>query len=175
MWNPLGGCSLSPQPQPRAQYRANKESKHHSPEGMRHHCDMKEAERPGGGPGLQAKAKMIDDQVPSKWLLRNCWVQPSPLCPWKPSCEYQDLALRGSVVERCKALDSGSSRLDGVASNPAAATPCGFHFWEFPGGPVAKTPCCKGGGMGSILGQGTRSHMPQLRICIPQLRLSTTK
>ena len=27
------------------------------------------------------------------------------------------------------------------------------RFWDFPGGPV----------LGSILGQGTRSHMPQLR------------
>ena len=37
--------------------------------------------------------------------------------------------------------------------------------WEdFPGGPVAETPCTNAGGLGSIPGQGTRSHMLQLRI-----------
>ena len=36
--------------------------------------------------------------------------------------------------------------------------------WDFPGSPVAKTPCsqCRvgGGGLGSIPGQGNRSHVP---------------
>ena len=32
-------------------------------------------------------------------------------------------------------------------------------------------PCCpSAGGQGSIPGQGTRSHMPQLRVCILQRR-----
>ena len=31
------------------------------------------------------------------------------------------------------------------------------------------------GGLGSIPGQGTRSHMTQLRVCIPQLRPSAAK
>ena len=32
--------------------------------------------------------------------------------------------------------------------------------WEdFPGGPVAETPCTNAGGLGSIPGQGTRSHI----------------
>ena len=31
------------------------------------------------------------------------------------------------------------------------------------------------GGLGSILGQGTRSHMPQLRVHMLQLRPSTAK
>ena len=42
---------------------------------------------------------------------------------------------------------------------------------DFPGGPVAKTmhgPNARG--LGSIPGQGTRSHMPQLRVCMPQIR-----
>ena len=30
--------------------------------------------------------------------------------------------------------------------------------WDFPGGPVAKTPCSHCRGLGSIPGQGTRSH-----------------
>ena len=31
--------------------------------------------------------------------------------------------------------------------------------WDFPGGPVGKTPCSHAGGLGLILGQGTRSRM----------------
>ena len=42
--------------------------------------------------------------------------------------------------------------------------------WDFPDGPVAKTPCSQCRGPGSIPGQGTRSHMPQLRVCMPQLK-----
>ena len=34
--------------------------------------------------------------------------------------------------------------------------------WDFPGGPVAKTP--NAGGLGLIPGQGTRSHILQLKI-----------
>ena len=37
------------------------------------------------------------------------------------------------------------------------------HGWGLPGGPVAKTCAPKAGSRGSILGQRTRSHMPQLR------------
>ena len=37
-------------------------------------------------------------------------------------------------------------------------------LWAFPGGPVAKIPAPNAGGPVSILGQGTRSHMPQLKI-----------
>ena len=33
---------------------------------------------------------------------------------------------------------------------------------DFPGGPVAKTPSSHARGLGSIPGQGTRSHMPKL-------------
>ena len=35
---------------------------------------------------------------------------------------------------------------------------------DFPGGPVAKTLHSQCRGLGSVPGQGTRSHMPQLRI-----------
>ena len=31
------------------------------------------------------------------------------------------------------------------------------------------------GGPGLIPGQGTRSHMPQLRVCIPQLRVHVSQ
>jgi len=37
---------------------------------------------------------------------------------------------------------------------------------SFPDGPVAKTP--NAGGSGSIPGWGTRNHMLQLRVCMPQ-------
>ena len=35
---------------------------------------------------------------------------------------------------------------------------------DFPGGPVAKTPCSQCKGHSSIPGQGTGSHMSKLRI-----------
>ena len=35
--------------------------------------------------------------------------------------------------------------------------------WDLPGGPEAKTACSLCRGLGSIPGQGTRCHMPQLR------------
>ena len=41
---------------------------------------------------------------------------------------------------------------------------------DFPGGPVAKTLCSQGRALGSIPGQGTRSHMLQLRPCMPQVK-----
>ena len=49
------------------------------------------------------------------------------------------------------------------------------HFGDFPGGPVAKTLCSNAGGLGLIPGQGTRSHMPLLRVRMPQLRTSAAK
>ena len=42
---------------------------------------------------------------------------------------------------------------------------------DFPGGPVAKTPCFQSRGPGSIPGQGTRSHMLELRVHMPQLKI----
>ena len=42
---------------------------------------------------------------------------------------------------------------------------------NFPGVPVAKTLCSQYRGPGSILGQGTRSHMLQLRVYMPQLQI----
>ena len=48
---------------------------------------------------------------------------------------------------------------------------------DFPGGLDVKTPCSQCRGPGSNTGQGTRSYVLQLRICILQLRtlLATTK
>ena len=48
---------------------------------------------------------------------------------------------------------------------------------DFPGGPVAKTPPSKAGGLGSVPGLGTRSYMPQRRVHTPQLKIphATTK
>ena len=43
----------------------------------------------------------------------------------------------------------------------------------FRGGPVAKTPSA--GDLGSIPVQGTRSHMLQLRVRMPQLRPGAAK
>ena len=40
----------------------------------------------------------------------------------------------------------------------------------FPGGPVADSMLQMQGGQGSIPGQGNRSHLPQLRVCMLQLK-----
>ena len=40
---------------------------------------------------------------------------------------------------------------------------------NFPCGPVAKTLCSQCSGVGSIPGQGTRSHMPQGRLILKQI------
>ena len=42
---------------------------------------------------------------------------------------------------------------------------------DFPGGPVAKTQHSQCRGPGLIPSQGTRSHMPQLRVCVLQLKI----
>ena len=42
---------------------------------------------------------------------------------------------------------------------------------DFPRGAVAKAVCSQRTGPGSIPGQGTRSHMLQLRVCMPQLKI----
>ena len=42
----------------------------------------------------------------------------------------------------------------------------------FPGGLVAETPHSQCRGPGSIPGQGTRPHMPKLRVCMLQLKIS---
>ena len=47
--------------------------------------------------------------------------------------------------------------------------------WDFPGGPVAKTLSSKAGGLGLIPVQGARSHMPQLRVHMPQWKPGTVK
>ena len=39
--------------------------------------------------------------------------------------------------------------------------------WDFPGGPVAPNA----GGPDSIPGQGSRSHMLQIRVCVSQLKI----
>ena len=57
-----------------------------------------------------------------------------------------------------------------------------YFFRDFPGSPVAKTPNSNCRVLALILGQGTRSHMLQLRIhmhnqrtCVLQLRPSAAK
>ena len=44
-------------------------------------------------------------------------------------------------------------------------------FWDIPGGPVAKTSCSQCRGPGLIPGQGTRSHMLQVRVHMLQLSI----
>ena len=44
-----------------------------------------------------------------------------------------------------------------------------ISYKDFPGGPVAKTPCSQFRNLGLIPGQGTRFHMPQ------DILLATTK
>lgn len=43
-------------------------------------------------------------------------------------------------------------------------------LWACPGGPVAKTPRSQGRGLGLEPWQGTRSHVPQRTVFIPQLK-----
>ena len=45
-----------------------------------------------------------------------------------------------------------------------------WPYWDFPGGPVAKTLCPSAGGLGSIPGQGIRSHTIWLGVHMPQLK-----
>ena len=45
------------------------------------------------------------------------------------------------------------------------------NFREFASGPVAKTPCSQCRGPGLIPGQGTSSHILQLRVCMLQLKV----
>ena len=45
------------------------------------------------------------------------------------------------------------------------------NFRESASGPVAKTPCSQRRGPGLVPGQGTSSHMLQLRVCMLQLKI----
>ena len=42
---------------------------------------------------------------------------------------------------------------------------------DFPGSPAAETLCVQSRGPGLIPSQGTRSHMPQLRVHMPPLKI----
>ena len=68
------------------------------------------------------------------------------------SCRRQDTRDRARVQRKQK-LKTGSR--------------------DFPGGPVAKAPHSQCRGLSSVRGQGTvtRSHVPQLRVCMPQLKI----
>ena len=44
------------------------------------------------------------------------------------------------------------------------------YCWDFPGGPMAKTLNSQCTGLASIPDKETRFHMPQLRVCMLQLR-----
>ena len=44
---------------------------------------------------------------------------------------------------------------------------------DFADGPMPKTPRSNAEGLGSIPGQGRRSHMPQIRVCMQQRRPGT--
>ena len=46
-----------------------------------------------------------------------------------------------------------------------------LHGWDFPGGPLAKTPSSQYRGPGLIPGLGNRPHMPQLGVCMLQLKI----
>ena len=48
-------------------------------------------------------------------------------------------------------------------------------YRDFPGGPVVKTPHTNAGGTGLIPGQGSKSHMWQTRVCMPQPRPGAAK
>ena len=51
----------------------------------------------------------------------------------------------------------------------------GWQWGDFPGGPVAKLHAPNAGGLGLIPGQGTRSHMLQLKILSAVTRPSRAK
>ena len=55
-----------------------------------------------------------------------------------------------------------------------SAFPRKWQWGDFPGGPVAKTPHSQCRGLGSIPSQGTRSHVPQLRVPMPPLNILST-
>ena len=44
-------------------------------------------------------------------------------------------------------------------------------FGDFPGGPWLRLYAAKAGGLGSISGRATRSHMPQLRVYMLQPKI----
>ena len=51
---------------------------------------------------------------------------------------------------------------------PTASKPPGR---DFPGGPLVRTLLSSAVGLSLISGQGTGSHMPQQRVCMPQLKV----
>ena len=93
-------------------------------------------------------------------LLLGCW---QPRLAW--------VLAEAVVVHHCKCTPCrrpGPSRW--LISCHVDFMPREFHLnlkirnlGDFPRGPVAKTPCSQRRGLGLIPGQGTRSHMPQLR------------
>ena len=70
------------------------------------------------------------------------------------------LGARWDLAERT--FQVGEHRRSGGEDMSEAETR--MHVWEFPGGPVARTPCSQCQGPGSILGQGTK--IPQAFQCI---------
>ena len=70
-------------------------------------------------------------------------------------------------------LQAGFILLLKSTASPSKHSPAIYlkSSWDFSGSPVAKTPHSKAGGLGSLPGQGTRSHMPQLRVRMLQLEV----
>ena len=81
------------------------------------------------------------------------------VCPWERECQgavscraRQQVTMLGFYFPIC-------SPHPGLETTQSMVKRCAF-----PGGPVAETSAPNAGGCGSIPGQGTRSHIPQLEI-----------
>ena len=81
------------------------------------------------------------------------------LCPWERGCQ-------GAVSRGARQHATMPSFYFHICSpHPGLeTTQSAFKRCTFSGGPLAKTPAPNAGGWGSIPGQGTRSHIPQLKI-----------
>ena len=83
----------------------------------------------------------------------------------KSVTEKDALQLREKIQQELKEVQYGGLR--GKVSNG--------NLRDFTGGSVVRTLHCQCRGPGLIPSQGTRSHMPQLRVCMPQLKTRVAK
>ena len=58
-----------------------------------------------------------------------------------------------------------------VLTTPLQSCTRSRRLWDFPCCPVLRLHAPNAGNLGSIPGQGTRSHLPQIRVCMLQLKI----
>ena len=134
-----------------------------------------------GAPWEQHRPWLRPAEMEESW---ETWVQPglAAVCPvdmgqviWPFSTLVPFLLNKG--VEWNDSL--GSSSLNVLCQQStikvfidlAAVLSLKKRLGDFPGGPLARLHAPNTGGLGLIPDQGTRSHMPQLRACIPHLKI----